>query len=276
MSPHSSLSNTTTNSTPCSPPSLPYTRISADSSSDLDHFISIITDAFSVTPLTTAFIIDNDGTAPLPRRIPRPRRERHFAQGILDSAKSNAELVHAGDWSAVALWEPPNFQGKAFINSRTRPGPLLGEWRSRVKAAKARHLAEASSSTASTPSTASETNSASDLETETLPSSTKELPLRPFYHLSFLARNPSVPRVQGSLNAVISPYLERARAEHVPAWLEATSRQASKLYEHYGFRVVEEIVVGKGKVDSEGWPTPDDQGEGVTAWAMIYDSHLRE
>jgi hypothetical protein len=70
--------------------------------------------------------------------------------------------------------------------------------------------------------------------------------------------------------------LDRARADQAPAWLEATSAQAVKLYEYYGFRVVEEINVGKGKVDSEGWPTPDGSGEGVTAWAMIYDPHLRE
>lgn len=255
-------------------PTVPYTRIPSDSSSDVNHFVSIITHAFSLTPLTTAFIIDSDGTAPPSRSIPRARRERHFAQGILDSARSGADLVQAGDWSAIALWEPPNFQGTAFIDSKTRPGALLSEWRARVKAAKAKHLAESPTSTSSTDSD-SGSNSSSAANSETGTSST-EPRVRPFYHLSFLARNPSVPRVPGSLNAVITPFLERAAVEHVPAWLEATSRQAVKLYEHYGFRVVEEIVVGKGNVDAEGWPTPDGQGEGVTAWAMIYDPHLRD
>ncbi|EXJ80795.1 hypothetical protein A1O3_07079 [Capronia epimyces CBS 606.96] len=256
---------------------LPYTLISADASSDLGHFISIITDAFSSTPLTTAFIIDNDRTAPPSRSIPRGRRERHFSQGILDSAASTAELVHAGNWSAIALWEPPNFQGKAFIDSKARPGALLSEWRARVKAAKAKHLAEPCTSTASTDSESSSGTSNMNTGSASENLTPEEEPqIRPFYHLSFLARNPSAPRVPGSLNAVISPFLKRSQADHAPVWLEATSRQAVKLYEHYGFRVVEEIVVGQGKVDAEGWPTQDGQGEGVTAWAMIYDSHLRE
>lgn len=247
-------------------PTPPYKVISPDSSADLDHFIDIITEAFASTALTTAFIVDNDKTPP---PYPSPsidadRRRRHFAQGILDSAHSNAELVQAGNWSAIALWEPPEFQGKAFIDSKARPGVLLSEWRERVKAAKRKHLAAPSY-----PSTDSESNSSSD-------SNNHEQKLRPFYHLSFLARNPSVPRVAGSINAVMLPFLQRAKAENVPAWLEATTPQAVKVYEHFGFRVVEEIVIAKGKVDAHGWPSVDGKGEGVTAWAMIFDPHLRD
>ncbi|KIV84394.1 hypothetical protein PV11_00177 [Exophiala sideris] len=243
-----------------------YKVISPESSTDLNNFIDIITEAFASTALTTSFIVDNDKTPP---PYPSPsidvnRRQRHFAQGILDSAHSNAELVQAGDWSAIALWEPPSFQGKAFIDSKARPGVLLSEWRGRVKAAKSKHLAMHSNS-----STDSESNSTSD-------SDNNEPQLRPFYHLSFLARNPSVPRVAGSINAVMLPFLQRAQAEHVPAWLEATTPQAVKVYEHFGFRVVEEIVIGKGRLDAQGWPSVDGKGEGVTAWAMIYDPHLKD
>ena len=242
------------------------TTVSPESSTDLNNFINIITEAFASTALTNAFIVDNDRTPP---PYPSPsidanRRRRHFAQGILDSAYSNAELVQAGNWSAIALWEPPSYQGKAFIDSKARPGVLLTEWRGRVNAAKARNLAVRSN-----PSTDSESNSASDSENG-------ETQLRPYYHLSFLARNPSVPRVPGSINAVMLPFLQRAQAENVPAWLEATTPQAVKVYEHFGFRVVEEIVIGKGSLDAQGWPSIDGNGEGVTAWAMIYDPHLRD
>ncbi|KIX02282.1 uncharacterized protein Z518_08221 [Rhinocladiella mackenziei CBS 650.93] len=255
-------------------PLLPYTPISPTSTGDLNHFINIITDAFSETALTTAFIADIDGTKP---PYPSPsidsaRRFRHFSQGILDSAASNAELVQAGNWSVIALWEPPTYVGKAFIDSRTRPGELLAEWREKVKAAKARCLGLASSKTSiasDSPSPESE-DTRPEVEFEPGPQ------LRPFYHLSFLARNPSAPRVEGSINAVMTPFLERARAENVPAWLEATTRQAVRVYEHFGFRVVEGIVVGQGKVDAGGWPTQDGSGEGVTAWAMIFDGHLRD
>jgi hypothetical protein len=272
-------------STPPQPQSQPYTLISPNSTADLDRFMDIITDSFANTALTTSFIVDNDNTPP---PYPSPlidadRRRRHFAQGILDSAASNAELVHAGDWSAIALWETPQYQGKAFIDSKARPGILLSEWRAKVKAAKEKHLA----ATTPMPSRLSDSTPSIDVDSsETTPSSTSgdsdndndteneppsSLPLRPYYHLSFLARNTAIPKVSGSINAVMLPFLQRAKAENAPAWLEATTPQAVKIYEHFGFRIAEQIVVGKGKIDHEGWPTVDGKGEGVTAWAMIYD-----
>ncbi|KAL2414815.1 hypothetical protein ABEF95_010076 [Exophiala dermatitidis] len=287
--PSSSILNNNTNSNNTNNTKLPYERISAGSSEDLNHFISIITDAFHATAITNAFITDNDGTNSPSHSIPRERRERHFAKGIIESATSGAELVQAGNWSAIALWEAPDFQGTAFIDSKAQPGALTREWRARVKAAKAKYMAAepepststftpASSTTDSDSSGSCDSDANGGSQTNTNQSSFQqpESRIRPYYHLSFLARNPSRPRIPGSLNAVIAPFLERARAEHVPTWLEATSLQALKLYEHFGFRVVEEIVVGKGKVDAHGWPTPDGSGEGVTAWAMIYDPHLRE
>lgn len=220
--------------------------IDSHSPNDLDHFVSIIVDAFSSTALTTAFIVNNDNTPPPypSSMIDSPRRHRHFAQGIIDSAESGADLVQAGNWSAIALWEEPSYRGKPFIESKARPGPLLTEWRGKVMDAKKTYL-----SSARDPSQ-----------------------IRPFYHLSFLARNPSAPKVSGSIAAVIEPFLSRARDEGVPAWLEATTKQAATVYEHFGFRLVEEITIGRGSIDSEGWPR--EGGEGVTAYAMIYDGHL--
>ena len=250
-----------------------YKAISLDSQDDLAHFISIITAAFSQTALTTSFIAEIDSTPP---PYPSPlidsaRRERHFSQGILGSAESGAELVQAGNWSAIALWEPPSFKGKAFIDSKARPGPLLGEWRSKIKAARAKWLAMPSTHKAhSADSKTSTSDSPSASADSDEPQTPDEVQLRPFYHLSFLARNPSVSRVEGSINAVMTPFLERAKAENVPAWLEATTLQAVKVYQHFGFRVVEEITVGKGKVDGAGWPATE-EGEGVKAWAMIFD-----
>lgn len=222
------------------------THINPHSKDDIDHFITVIVDSFSSVALTTAFIVNNDSTPP---PYPSPlidssRRQRHFAQGIIDSAESGAELVQAGNWSAVALWEGPTYQGKPFIESKARPGPLLAEWRGKVMEAKKKYLSAPSS-----PTDASQ--------------------IRPFYHLSFLARNPSAPKVSGSIAAVIEPFLQRARDEGVPAWLEATTRQAATVYEHFGFRLVEEITIGVGSIDCQGWPKED--GEGVTAYAMIYD-----
>ncbi|OAL39504.1 hypothetical protein AYO20_01374 [Fonsecaea nubica] len=253
---------------------------------DVSNFISIITAAFSSTALTTAFIVDIDGTPP---PFPSPlidtaRRQRHFSRGILESAASGAELVQAGDWSAIALWETPTYQGKPFMDSKAQPGPLLSEWRARVKSAKQTYLAAPSSSSSSSSAAANPEESTSNTPSGSVSEDSssdhqhaqdsQDQPLRPFYHLSFLARNPARPRVPGSINAVMTPFLERAKAEGVPAWLEATTPQAVRLYERFGFRVVEEIVVGKGRVDALGWPAQGENAGGVTAWAMIFDSHL--
>ncbi|EXJ58169.1 hypothetical protein A1O7_05594 [Cladophialophora yegresii CBS 114405] len=248
-----------------------YTKISPESQDELSQFISIITVAFSDTALTTAFIVDIDSTPP---PYPSPlidsaRRQRHFSQGILDSAASGAELVQAGNWSAIALWEPPSFQGKTFIDSKARPPALLSEWRARVKQAKAKYLGVPCSRAPSS----SDEDSNSDANSNASQLDPDSVQLRPFYHLSFLARNPSVERVPRSINAVITPFLERAKAENVPAWLEATSLQAVNVYLHFGFRIVETITVGIGKVNAAGWPADD--GEGVTAWALIFDEHLK-
>ncbi len=249
---------------------LTSTTIAANFQEDLSHFISIITAAFSTTALTTAFIVALDSTPPpYPSQlIDSARRQRHFSQGILDSSASGAELVQAGDWSAIALWEPPSYRGKTFIDSKARPPVLLGEWQGRVKQAKAKYLAAASSSTP-TESSDEDSNSESS-KPDTDPDSVR---LRPFYHLSFLARNPAAERAPGSINAVMTPFLERAKAENVPAWLEATTLRAVNVYLHFGFRVVETITIGKDKVDATGWPAGEG-ATGVTAWAMIYDGHL--
>lgn len=222
--------------------------IDVDSKDQLDQFISIIVHAFSTTPLTTAIIANHDSTPP---PYPSPlidyaRRHKHFSQGIIDSASSGAEIVQAGDWSAVALWEAPDFKGKAFIDSKAKPGPLLGEWRTKVTAAKKKYLS----------------------------SPTDPDQIRPFYHFSFLARNTAVPKVSGSIAAVIEPYLQRARDEMVPAWVEATTKQAAGIYTFYGFRLVEEITIGKDQLDAAGWPC--ENGEGVKAYALIYDGHLQD
>jgi hypothetical protein len=240
-----------------------------DSEEDVSRFISIITSAFSETALTTAFIVGIDSTpGPYPSPlIDSARRQRHFSQGILESASSGAELVHAGDWSAVALWETPSYQGKTFIDSKALPPPLLGEWRSKVKQAKAKWLAM--------PWTSTPPSTDEDLSQESHQKDPDSVQLRPFYHLSFLARNPAKPPVRGSINAVITPFLERAKAENVPAWLEATTPRAARLYMSYGFRVVDIITVGEGQLDAQGWPATGRTAIGVTAYAMIFDDHLR-
>ncbi len=95
-----------------------------------------------------------------------------------------------------------------------------------------------------------------------------------FWHLSFLARDPERRGGgKGAVSAVVRPFLERARAEAVPAWLESVDVHAVEVYEHYGFRVCEKMVMGEGVVGADGWP--QEGGDGFVVWAMVFDAYLR-
>lgn len=99
------------------------------------------------------------------------------------------------------------------------------------------------------------------------------LELRPFWHLGFLARDPEKEKVPGAISAVVVPFLQRAREERVPAWLEATTMYGVRLYEFFGFRLVETVTVGKGVYGEDGWF--EEGGKGSSGYCMIYDGHLR-
>ena len=99
--------------------------------------------------------------------------------------------------------------------------------------------------------------------------------LKPHYYLDFFARNPTIESTPGALTAVMQPWLDRAKAEGLPAWLEATYEKAVKVYEHFGFRVVEKITVGVGHRNEHGWPQTGNAAVGVSGYAMIFDAHIR-
>lgn len=102
-----------------------------------------------------------------------------------------------------------------------------------------------------------------------------EIKLRPFWHLGFLARNyqEGASRVSGAVSAVVMPFLERAKAEGLPAWLEATTIEGVRMYEFFGFRVVKTVTLGAGVYGEHGWF--EEGGKGCSAFCMIYDAHLR-
>jgi hypothetical protein len=78
---------------------------------------------------------------------------------------------------------------------------------------------------------------------------------------------------QGVAHALITPFLEKARQENVPAWLEAINDHARDVYSHFGFRVVEEVRIGEGKVDSKG--NVAEGGDGILVYGMIFESEGR-
>lgn len=92
---------------------------------------------------------------------------------------------------------------------------------------------------------------------------------RPYWYLFLIGRDPAYtgPSVATQL---IEPFLEKARRDSVPIWLDASSERSRKLYRKLGFQDVEEMRVGQGKSDQEG--NVVESGEGVSLWAMVYES----
>jgi hypothetical protein len=63
-------------------------------------------------------------------------------------------------------------------------------------------------------------------------------------------------------------YQDKAQSENLPIWLEATTETSRYLYLSMGFQEVEEITLGKGKVDADASVQPG--GPGVTLYAMVW------
>lgn len=59
-----------------------------------------------------------------------------------------------------------------------------------------------------------------------------------------------------------------AKRENVPIWLEATTPESRLLYLSLGFEEIQQITLGKGKVNPDASLQPG--GLGVPLWAMVW------
>jgi len=220
---------------------------------DVSKCVWTLASAFDRVPCTNAFSAESGQTV-----------LAYVDKTIRSSLGENGVLVEAANSSAVALWELPctyahqeqvqgqgaqqqqqeeeENPGEGKMKRRTY-GPVKEEWKRVVHRAKAKYIGTEKSTGA----------------------------VRPHYHLDFLARNPAVPKIPGAISAVVLPYLARAEQDQLSVWLEATSLDVVTLYQHFGFRVLEEITVGVGRVDGSG--ALKRGGEGVKAWLMLVDNH---
>ncbi|KAL1979667.1 hypothetical protein VTN96DRAFT_5394 [Rasamsonia emersonii] len=139
-----------------------------------------------------------------------------------------AELVEAGNWAAVAVWFPPDVN---YI-----PPDIDRSWQER------------------------------EFWEAFTPVRQQHLRGRKHWYLNLLGRHPERSE-RGVVRALIDPYLERARAQGVPVWLECMSEHGRQVYEHLSFRTVAEVRLGVGKVNASG--EPDEKGEGLTLYAMM-------
>jgi hypothetical protein len=96
---------------------------------------------------------------------------------------------------------------------------------------------------------------------------------RKILHLPLIANDRSSSSDDGqgaSVSDIFRPMLAMAFEHGWPVCLEATSARARNIYEYLGFKVVEELRIGVGKVDPEGRRLQD--GPGITIWAMVCGS----
>ena len=73
----------------------------------------------------------------------------------------------------------------------------------------------------------------------------------------------------GVIRALFEPYLLQAQKAALPVWLEATNDHARNVYAHFGFKVVEEVVIGEGNLDRSGNLVSG--GKGVVIYGMIVE-----
>lgn len=256
------------------------TTTTSPDSTWLDNFISLLSRSYLTTPLTTAFITEIDNTPPTANiaNVMNPERlVKHFTLGITAAAKSNIVLIQSDDWKAAALWEPPEFTGVPPSQARRNPGPILQEWRSAARKLKAKYLSLPDQGPHSYDQPAAPSQSSGAPSEDPYPADFNkdvDFETRPFYHLAMIARDPQADSKSGfaAFKACVDHFLNQAKKEEVPVWLETASEETKKDYESLGFRVCEEVVIGKGKVNTKGWP--EEGGEGVKTWAMIWDEHL--
>lgn len=246
----------------------------------LDKFIALLSRSYLTTPLTTAFITEIDQTPPTANasKIITPERlTKHFTLGITAAARSNVVLIEHGNFTAAALWEPPDFCGIPPSQARRNPGPILQEWRSTARKLKAKYLSLPDQGPRSWDQPAAPSQSSGAPSEDPYPADFNkdvDFETRPFYHLAMLARDPdeNAKTSAAAVKACMDVFLNKARKEEVPVWLETASEASKKEYEAMGFRICEEVTIGKGRVNAKGWP--EEGGEGVNTWAMIFDEHL--
>lgn len=215
--------------------------VSHASDTELSSCIKGLASAFNRVPCTNSFSLESGQTV-----------HEYVDKAVRNSLRLGGTLVEAGSTSAIALWELPSRRPAALTSSgtsrqdgeNTSVSPIKREWVEVIDQAKRKHIGL-------------------EIATPELKSSQ----IRQHYHLDFLGRNPHVPRVPGAISAVVVPFLDRAKQDQLSVWLEATSSDIVPLYEHFGFRVVEEITVGAGRFDGAG--QTKEGGLGVKAWLML-------
>ena len=75
---------------------------------------------------------------------------------------------------------------------------------------------------------------------------------------------------RGHASTLIRHRQALATEANLPIWMEATTAKSRNIYLKLGFEVVQEIVIGKGRVGSDGLVTEGEKAVGVPLWGMVW------
>ncbi|GMM56215.1 hypothetical protein DAKH74_028310 [Maudiozyma humilis] len=147
-----------------------------------------------------------------------------------------AEIVHAGDYSTVAIWTLP---GKSVPMERTSDERFNATFFDESAAVKQRVIPQGMD----------------------------------YYYLFMIGRDPQS-TAKGSTRAVFDKYTRLADAEGRALVLEAITESARDVYAYFGFVNYNTFRYGMGEVDAAGRIDPE--GEGHTGYLMVYLPGARE
>ena len=145
---------------------------------------------------------------------------------------AGAFVVEAGNFGAVAIWEPPSSNAAPLTEAQLRDlaadRPIFAEFIREIQDAKMAVFGNAG---------------------------------QRYWSLAIMARDPRR-RDKGVVRAVIEPYVKRAKEEKLPIWLVAGSARARDVYAYFGFRVVKVIL-------SDPKDVAEDGEQAVPSWCMV-------
>jgi hypothetical protein len=154
-----------------------------------------------------------------------------FTESAENNIAGNAHVIESGDHQAVAIWVPPNVE----IPVKEPVSERSLEFKNKCKQFVQKYV-----------------NSSNG-----------------YWYLNLLARHPES-TVKGLVANVVKPVLKRAEQEGVPAVLEAASEYSKAIYEHWGFKYYDDIILGEGVVNEQGEDDP--AGSGVKLYFMVYNN----
>lgn len=197
--------------------------------SDIKRAGEVIDKAFATTKFQD-FLVKYCKNIPLHEKLQETDFENVLGERIEAYHKVGADIVEADDFVAVAAWFKPGLNPPLGGISEK----FFTEYNQKLAALEQKHGMEN----------------------------------REDWHLMLIGRDPTQLK-KGSIRKLFEPYLEKAREEKVGASLEAISEHAVKVYEHFGFRVVDKFHMGEGQIGADGKPNPN--GEGLSLYFMVYE-----